>query len=381
MRIINFGMKVNRGIKILIKPNAKQRSLLDTHFNQNRFIWNHFLEKRKREYAESKQGSSYFRDCAELTKIKQEKEWLYESSAGSQQRTLKNLDTAYSKFFKAACKFPNFKKKGNDDSFTVCGDLFIKNKNVCFPKFSKGIRFNRTLPAFDKINSITLKKTACGKYYAVLSVECEVEALPKTGKQCGIDLGITDFAVVSTGKRIKNPKHTKKHEKALATAQRHLKRKMKGSKRRDKQRRKVAAIHGKIANCRKDHLHNASAFLVKNFDIICMESLNIKGLVKNKTLSKAISDASWGAFTRQLEYKTTACGRELVKVGRFFPSSKTCYACGHIAGKLSLSRREWNCSACGETLNRDENAAKNILREGLRELSERITPNTGMEPV
>ncbi len=414
MRFINYRMKIHKGITIRIKPNAQQRSLLENHFNQTRFVWNYFLEKRKREYIENKQSSNYFRDCAELTKLKQEKEWLYESSSGSQQRALKFLDDSFKRFYKRLAKFPNFKKKGNNASFAQAGLIKISNKRIIFPKFQEGIRFNRTLPAFDKINNINTERIAfkvvhvgvgdiregdakiamakegtiivgfsvtIDKYYAVLSVECEVEALPKTGKQCGIDLGVTDFCVVSNGKRIKNPKHTKKYEKSLATAQRHLARKVKGSKRRDKQRRKVAAIHGKIANCRKDHLHNASAFLVKNFDLVCMESLSIKNMTKLRSLSKAISDCGWGDFTRQLEYKTAACGRELVKVGRFFPSSRTCHGCGHIAGKLKLSQREWNCSACGATLGRDHNASLNILKEGLRELSERQSPNTGMEPV
>lgn len=361
-------MIVNKGIVIRIKPNASQRVKLAQHFGCNRFLWNYFLSTRIAEYQADKTGSSYYRDAAELTKLKNTPEfsWLYDASIGSEQRTLKNLDDAYRRFFKGKARFPRFKAKKAEQSFTVCGKLAIKGKRVYIPKFPEGLRFNRDLPDFTKINNVTIKQTASGKYYAVLGVEAEATQLPDNGKQVGVDLGLVNFAVFSNGKRIKAPKHFRRQQAALKRAQQHLARKKKGSKRRELQRIKVAGIHEKIANSRKDFLHKTSAFAVRHFGFIGVEDLNVKGMVRNRSLAKSISDASWGEFLRMLEYKCQWYGRELVKVGRFYPSSKSCSECGFVVQSLPLAIREWKCHECEATHDRDLNAAINVLREAIK---------------
>lgn len=372
-------MNVNKGIVIRIKPNATQREKLAQHFGCNRFLWNHFLAKRQREYQADGMSSNYYKDAAELTALKRQdgNEWMYLTSVNSQQRTLKNLDDVYRRFFKGKARYPRFKAKRHEQSFTISGGISLEGKRVKLHKFSEGIRFNRELPEFEKINSVTIKKTSSGKYYAILSVEAEVSELPANDNACGIDLGLTDFAVFSNGKRIKPPKHFRKQQAALKRAQQHLARKKKGSKRKEKQRIKVAQIHEKIANSRKDFLHKTSAFAVKNFGFIGVEDLNVKGMVRNRSLAKSISDASWGEFLRMLEYKCQWYGRELVKVGRFYPSSKACNECGFIVRSLPLAIREWKCPECDATHDRDLNAAINVLRESIK--WHRQCASTGLE--
>lgn len=376
-------MLAYKGIIIRVKPNASQRDSLERHFGGNRWLWNYFLNKRCKEYQANKQSSNYYRDAAELTKLKHSGEfpWLYETSTKSQQRTLKNLDDAYKRFFKGQTRFPRFKSKRHDQAFTLSGRISVRGKRVCFPMFQNGLKFNRNLPAFDKINNVTIKKTSSGLYYAVLSVEVEVSALPAAGQNAGIDLGLTDFAVFSTGKRIKAPKHFRKQQAALKRAQQHLSRKKKGSKRREEQRKKVARIHEQIANARKDFHHKASAFAVKHFDVIAVESLAVENMLKNRFLAKSISDAGWSRFIRMIDHKAACYGREVIKVDRFYPSSKACGSCGHIHQGLRLDSRMWTCTSCGVEHDRDLNASRNILREGLKLLSERQSPSTGVEGV
>ncbi len=366
-------MKANKGIKIRVKPNAKQRQKLAEHFGANRWLWNYFLGKRIKEYREMKTGSTFFKDCKELTKLRAQHDWLADISCASQQRTLKNLDDTYKRFFKKKADFPRFKAKKANQSFVLAGGISIKDNRAIFPKFQEGLKFNRSLPQFDKINNVSIKLTASGKYYVILSVETTVAAQPKTGKQIGLDLGLKDFAVLSNGKRIKPLKAFAEKQKELKRAQQHLARKVKGSNRYNKQRKKVAAIHEKIANSRNNHLHHASSFVVTNFDLIAVEDLAIKNLLKNHCLAKAISDAGWSEFLRMLDYKSKWYGKELVKVGRFFPSSKTCNSCGVINQGLQLSDRVWDCAHCGVKVDRDLNASLNILQEGIREISERLS--------
>jgi putative transposase len=373
-------MNVNKGILIRIKPNATQRDSLERHFGQNRFLWNYFLDKRKREYQESKQGSNYYRDAAELTNLKQQPEynWLYESSIASQQRTLKTLDDAYKRFFKGHARFPRFKSKRGKQSFTLSGGIKLRDKRIFFPKFAEGIKFSRMIPHHTKINSITVTKTASGLYYVALSVEATVRPLRKTRKSIGLDLGLKDFAVLSNGKRIKNPRHLRLHEKALRRAQQHLSRKEKGTNRREGQRIKVARLHERIANARKDFLHQASAHVVKRFDTIAVEDLAVKNLLRNHSLAKHIADAGWGTFLRMLGYKSEWYGKTLVTVNRFYPSSKTCGDCGFINQSLKLDDRKWTCTNCDTQHDRDWNAARNILREAKR-ISARQSPKTDAE--
>lgn len=363
-------------VKIRINPNERQEHLLRHHFGANRWLWNYFLSKRMKDYKENKRSSTFVKDCRHLTEVKQGRKWLYICSSSSQQKSLKRLDDAYKRFFKGHAKLPKFKSKKNDQSFTVAGKINIKVNRLCFPKFPDGIKFNRDLPEFSKINNVTIRKTASGKYYAVLSVEGKKPELKITGKSVGIDMGLTDFAVFSNGKRVKAPKFYRKQQAALKRAQQHLARKKKGSKRREKQRIKVAKIHEKIANSRRHFLHDLSSWTVRNFDTIAIETLNVKGMVRNRSLAKAISDASWSEFFRQLKYKSEWYGKNLVAVDRFFPSSKTCNHCGYVHETLPLNVREWDCLGCSEKLDRDLNASLNILAEAT---SARISPITSME--
>jgi len=379
--IYHSGMKVNKGITIRISPSSQQRELLAKHFGHNRFLWNYFLSKRRNEYQEIKKGSTYNKDAAFLTKLRASPDhsWLQEVSVASQQRALKNLDDAYKRFFKKHSGFPSFKSKKQRQSFTVSGGVKIRDGKLCLPKFQDGIQFNRAIPPFNKINNITIYKAASGKYYASLSVEAEAQEKPITANVAGVDLGLKDFAVLSTGKRIKSPKFYVESQKELKTASQHLARKKKGSKRREKQRIKVARIHEKIANSRKDFLHKSSAYVINNFDTIVIEDLNIKGMVKNHSLAKHISDSGWSTFTQFLEYKAKWYGRELIKVGRFYPSSKTCNGCGYINQSLKLDQRTWTCAGCGSKHDRDLNASLNILSEGIKQKSERQSSITGVE--
>ena len=361
-------MNQNFAIKIRIKPNKKQKELIAKHFGCKRFLWNHFLAERIQQYKENQLNSTYVKDCKKLTELKRQagKEWLYEVDACSQQRAIKKLDDAYKSFFKGNTDFPNFKSKKHQQSYQTVGNISIKAKRVCFPKFSEGIKFNRKLPVFDKINNITIKQTATGLYYAILSVEGDITPLPVTNQSVGVDLGIIDFAVTSDGEKIKNPKHLNKHSKKLAQAQKHLARKNKGSNRRNKQRIKVAKIHAKIANVRADFHHKLSRKLINQYDFIGLESLKVKNMVKNHKLAKSISDCGWTDFVRMIDYKAAWYGRTVTQIGQYFPSTKMCHGCGFVHQSISLNMREFDCQSCGVKLDRDVNASKNILFEAKR---------------
>ena len=228
---------------------------------------------------------------------------------------------------------------------------------------------------------MSITKTPTGKYYVSIFTEQIIEELPKTGKQVGIDLGLKDFLITSDNKKFKNNRYTKKYAKKLKKAQQHLSRKQKGSNGFEKQKLKVAKIHEKIASCRLDTLHKVSRKLVNEFDIIVCEDLNVKGMIKNHKLSKHIADASWGNFVTLLQYKCDWYGKELVKVNRFYPSSKTCSDCGWINQELRLSDREWTCKSCGVIHDRDWNASKNILKEGLKNISAGTVDYKGGEEI
>lgn len=373
-------MEVETALIVRIKPNERQKKFLARCFGQNRFIYNYFLEQRRREYAENKTTSNYFKDCKRLTELKQTNDWLYISPSNSQQRTLKHLDDAFKRFLKGKAGHPKFKSKKGEQSFNQRStEVRVEGKRLYLFN-GEWLKFGRKLPEFKRLRSVTVRLTPAGDYYASLSVIMEKQPLPPTGTQTGIDLGLTDLAVFSTGKRVKAPKHFRRHQKRLKQAQQHLSRKVKGSKRRMKQRMKVAAIHRQIANARKDTLHKASAFAVRNHDVIAVESLAVTNMLKKRSVALSISDAGWGEFVRQLEYKSQWYGRKLLKVGRFYPSSKACSGCGWIHQGLKLSERVWTCQECGEEHDRDDNASKNILSEALKQ-SERQAPITGNEKV
>ena len=365
--------KVNKTYKFRIFPNAEQEQNLARHFGHSRFVYNYFLNQRKEQYLEGKKSDNYYAQAASLTKLKKEKgtEWLKEVNSQTLQFALKSLDSAYTNFFRGNAKFPRFKSRSNKNSFTVPQSGKIVDGKLNIPKFKKGIKIELHRELLGTIGKMSITRTPSGKYFVSIFTKQEIEQLPTNHKAIGCDLGIKDFVVTSDNHKFKNNSYTKKYARQLKEAQQHLSRKQKGSNGFEKQKVKVAKIHEKIANSRLDTLHKVSYELIRANGLIVIEDLNVKGMIKNRKLSKHIADASWGNFVNLLQYKCDWYGRELVKVNRFFPSSKTCNECGWINQDLNLSIREWTCNN-GHKLDRDLNAAKNILKEGLKIYGEEL---------
>ena len=357
-----------KAYKFRLLPTEEQSVLLSKHFGCVRFVYNHFLKEKQDHYLLNKKTKNFNNCCKSLTELKSKEEfsWLKEVNSQSIQASLHNLENAYQRFFTKKSKFPKFKsKKNNYNSFHVPQKVKIDNNKVQIPKFREGIKFINHRELKGKICSATVSKTPSEKYYISILTEQEpTKHQPKTGKNIGIDLGIKDFAITSEGQRYTNPKFLYKFQRKLKTAQQHLSRKQKGSKSKERARIKVAKIHEKITNSRNDMQHKVSMSLIKKYDMIALEDLNVKGMVKNHCLSKAISDASWSGFVTKLEYKANWYGKTVIKIDRFFPSSKTCSDCGHINQNLTLDVRNWTC-VCGSQHDRDVNASKNILKRAL----------------
>lgn len=305
---------------------------------------------------------------AALTLHKREdgKEWMNDVSSVVLQQSLRYLQVAFNNFFDKRAKYPTFKKKGGHQSATYASNAFewdADNRNLSLAKIGHlDVRWSRTFAS--NPTTVTVSKDESGRYHVCLVLDETIEALPKTGDSVGVDLGINRLATLSNGERIANPKNTGRYARKLARAQKSLARKTKGSNRRAKAKLKVAKIHAKIVDTRNDYLHKQTTDLVRRFDTIAIEDLNVRGMVKNHNLAKSITDASFGAFGRMLEYKCAWYGKTLVKIDRFFPSSKRCSCCGYVAEKMPLDVREWVCPECKATHDRDENAAKNILAVG-----------------
>lgn len=330
-----------------------------------------YLSERNTWYSthrESEKRSLNFHDnCKSLTLIKKNKEyvWLSEVTAQVLQQSLRDLDKAFTRFFKGLSAFPKFKKKHGKQSFRVQQDFVIDNLGLHLPKFEKPIPMeaHRLLDGTQLF--VTIKKTPSGKYFCCVTVEKEISQLPTIDHTVGIDLGLKDFLVTSDGEKISNPKFLRQREKTLKYEQRQLSKKEKGSKSREKQRKIVAAAHEKIRNQRKDFLHKQSTKLINDNQVICLESLSVKNMMQNHKLAKSIADSGWGMFVGMLKYKAEWYGRTISQIDRFYPSSKLCGTCGYINEELKLSDREWICPGCGTNHDRDVNAAKNILRQGL----------------
>ena len=361
-----------KSYKYKLKPNEEQIVLLNKHFGSIRFAYNYFLNERKREYETNKNTLNYYDNSRTLTELKKQEEyfWLKEINSQSLQHSLKCLDGAYQNFFKFKKGFPKFKSKKSKNSFSVPQSVNLINNELHIPKFKNGINVIKHRNFNGIIKSCTISKTPTNEFFVSFLVETEHKKLEKTGKSIGIDLGIKDFVITSEGYKYKNNRYTKTYERELKKEQQHLSRKTKGSKIYNKQRLKVAKLHKKITNSRLDNLHKVSTELIKKYDVIVLEDLNIKGMVKNHKLSKHISDASWSKFIELLTYKAEWNDREIVKIDRFFPSSKTCNCCGYINQNLKLDIREWTCPSCKTKLDRDLNASINILNEGYKIISD-----------
>lgn len=364
---------IHRTYKFELLPNKEQKTLLDKHFGCVRYIYNHFLNERKEQYQADKKTDNYYAQAKTLTELKKQEDtiWLKEVNSQTLQFALRSLDTAYVNFFRGNAKFPRFKSRKNKNTFTVPQHTKVVDGRIYAPKFKSGIKVNIRREIKGEIGKFTISKTPTGKYFVSILTEQEYTPSKKTNKSIGIDLGLKDFAITSDGIKYKNNRYTKRYERQLKKAQQHLSRKQKGSNGFEKQKLKVAKIHEKITNTRQDVLHKVSNDIVSNYDVICLEDLNVKGMIKNRKLSKHIADASWGTFVRFVEYKADWNNKTVVKINRWYPSSKTCNVCGYVNQDLNLSIREWTCKN-GHKLDRDLNASQNILKEGLKIYGEEL---------
>lgn len=365
-----------KSYKYKIKPDNKQQGLLSQFFGCTRFIYNWGLEKKTSYYKENCSSLTYVQLAKELTLLKNESgyEWLNECANEPLQQSLRNLDVAFTAFFRKKAKYPNFKsKKKSKDSikFINCVHFDFDNWRIKLPKIGwvklcKNRIWNQDTC---KQGTVTVSKDKCGEYWVSVAVDNQKQQhkkkpiKPETA--VGIDIGIKDYAILSDGTKYSNPKHLGKSQKMLAHWQKNFARTKQGSNRHEKARLMVAKCYRKITNQRIDFLQKLSTDLIKKYDTICLENLNVKGMEQNHHLARAISDAAWGEFVRELTYKSEWYGKNVVYIGRYEPSSKLCHCCGYINKELKLSDREWRCPICGEIHDRDVNAAINIKKIAL----------------
>lgn len=356
--------------KYRIYPNKKQEQFINNHIGACRFIYNWGLNLRIKTYQETNKGISHYQTSAALTQLKQQDgyEWLYDINAQSLQVSLKNLDKAYTAFFKTKKWFPKFKsKKKTKSSYSILQSIKIENNELYIPKLKIPIKIIIDRLPIARIVGATISKTKSGKYFIAIKMDDSLE-LPKAlplnfNKSVGIDLGLSTFATLSNGKKIANGKPLYKLEKQLTKLQRQFNKKKKGSNKKEKLRITIAKLYEKITNQRNDFLHKISTQLANDSQVetYCLETLNIEGMMKNHKLAKSIGDVSWGTFIQYLAYKCERLGKNILHIGQFEPSSKMC-GCGIVNQGLTLKDRIWTCSTCYITHDRDILAANNIKR-------------------
>jgi putative transposase len=364
---------MRRGFRCRAYPDEAQKAMLNRTFGCVRLVWNRTLAARRARYTTGGKGTSYAETDRALTLMKHDPAFgfLSEVSAVPLQQTLRHQQAAFTAFFAKRARYPRFKSRASRQAATYTRAGFrLKDGKLWLAKSTAPLPFIWTWPDMDvtalDITSVTVAKDPAGRWFVTFCVDMPgLEPLPATGQAVGVDVGLANFAVLSTGEKIPHPKDWERREKRLKRYQRRLARCQKGSANRAKARVKVARAHAKIADARRDFLHKTSTSLIRRFDVIALEDLNISGMVRNRRLARAICCTGWGEHRRMLGYKAERHRRTIAAIDRWYPSSKTCSTCGHLLAELSLHTRYWTCPTCRTRHDRDINAAKNILAAGL----------------
>ncbi|WP_370653029.1 RNA-guided endonuclease InsQ/TnpB family protein [Frankia sp. CIT1] len=362
---------VKRAYRYRLYPTPDQAAQLASTFGCVRYVYNRALAERHRAWFQEQRRVTHAETDKMLTGWKRESgtEWLAEPSKGPLQATLRNLQTAYVNFWEKRSGYPKFKKKGKTvDAATYFRNCFsYRNGQITLAKQDQPLTivWSRPLPNGAVPSQVTVSRNSRGQYHISILVEETIATLPTSPGRVGVDAGITSLITLSTGEKMSNPRHEKQDRARLARAQRELARKEKGSANRAKARLKVAQIHGRIADRRRDHLHKLSTRIIRENQTVVIEDLTVRNMARNRSLARAISDAGWRDLRTMLEYKAGWYGRKVIAIDRWYPSSKTCSSCGTLVESLPLNIREWACRSCGTVHDRDVNAAKNILAAGL----------------
>ena len=362
---------VKRAYKYRCYPTPQQAGLLNRTFGSVRYVYNRALAERSRVWTQEQKRVTFAETCRMLTAWKNDPDtaWLYEVSNVALQQGLQHLQHAYVNFWAKRAKYPTFKSRKRSRAsatFTTSG-FRCRDGQVWLAKTNTplAIVWSRPLPDGAEPSTVTVSRDAAGRWHVSILVECPIETLPAAETAVGIDTGITSLVTLSTGEKVTNPKYERRDRARLTRVQRSLSRKAKGSANRAKARLKVARVHARITDRRRDVLHKLSTRIIRENQTVIIEDLSVRNMVRNHTLARAISDASWAELRRQMEYKADWYGRTVIAVDRWYPSSKTCSACGHLATKMPLNVREWTCAACGVRHDRDVNAAKVLCAAGL----------------
>jgi putative transposase len=365
-------VKMRTAYRCRAYPDPAQQAMLNRTFGCVRKVWNNTLQARQQRYASDRAATSYAQTDRALTAMKKDPSlaFLNDVSSVPLQQALRHQHQAFAAFFAKRARYPRFKSRYSRQSAHYTRSAFSMRGGVLrLAKTNGSLRFRWSWPEVDATgldpSMVVVSREPDGRWYVSFAVDGQVpEPLPATGRAVGVDLGVAHFAVTSAGEKIANPRHLERKARNLARYQRRLARCQKGSANRSKVKAKVARAHRKVRNARRDFVHRASTRLVRGNDLVVIDDLNVRGMIRNRHLARVISDCGWGEFRSLLEYKCQRYGRRLVVIDRWYPSSKTCSGCGYLLAELSLSTRAWQCPSCGTRHDRDVNAAKNILAAG-----------------